>query len=323
VQLRKRSPRIVGVLAIAAIVAGVAVAFARAGQPVVTFGITLSPKPVVTAGQQTLAIAKFKNVGGNSLNNVVFTIPLPAGSGFVALSSSGCSPDSVGTTVTCLIGHVAAGDGATRYIVFTAPLSGSLTVSGTVTWDEALGNNVHQDTTSASDSTTLVSTTSPNATGACSTGAGTLRTVAATSSSGNQVGTSVAFSANNQGLPCTPVSVQDDVPVTVPNVTCTASPCVGALTTLPQLPGPATVTITFDGSLFPPPGSGPNPNKFVVYETLDPTATVGEAVPLCSTNPNHYTTYGTCEVGAAKYGTRGIQVTLQVPGRGIDPAWYG
>ena len=321
--MRRRigSKRVFVALAAAAVVAGIVVAFASAGQPDVTYGITLFPQPVVTAGQQTLAIAKFRNQGGNSLNKVTFTTPLHTGSSFVpALSSSDCT-SSNGITVICLVGHVAAGGSATRYIVFTAPAAGSLTLSSAATWDEALGNAVHQDTLPASATTAVSSATDANAMGVCSTTNAPLTTAPATSTSGNQVNTVVAFSANNQGLPCTPVSVSDDVPFTITNATCTASPCVGSGATLPQLASPATVTITFDGSLFPPPGSGPNPNRFVVFEIVNPGATSGEPVPLCSAGTT--TTYGTCEVGASKYGSRGIQVTLKVPGRAIDPAWFG
>jgi hypothetical protein len=297
------------------------VAFARASAPDVSFGITLYPTPVVTAGQQTLAIVKFKNQGGNSLNQVKFTTPLPGGASLLAgLSSTGCT-SSDGNIVSCLVGHVAAGGSATRYIVFTAPAAGSLTLESTATWDESLNNAPHQDTTTASATTTVVSATNGNAIGACSSTNEPLTTATATSASGNQVNTVVAFSANNQGLPCTPVSVSDDVPFTITNATCTASPCVGSGATLPQLASPATVTITFDGSLFPRPGSGPNPNRFVVFEIVNPGATSGEQVPLCSTGTT--TTYGTCEVGASKYGQRGIQVTLNVPGRAIDPQWFG
>ena len=310
------SRRVFIALAVTAVVAGSVVAFARASAPEVTFGITLYPAPVVTAGQQTLAIVKFANVGGNSLNHVTVTVPLPAGSAFLSsLSSGGCT--SSGGTVTCLVGRVAAGGSATRFIVFTAPAAGSLTLTSTVTWDESLNNSVHQDTTTASATANVVSGTDANALGTCSSSNADLATAAATSGAGNQVNTVVKFSTNSQGLPCTPISVQDDVSSTI--TTCTAKPCVGSSATLPQLASPAIVTITFDGSLFPPPGGGPNPNSFVVYEVAGNPS--GDPVPKCSTGTT--TPYGTCEVGASKYGSRGIQVTLKVPGRAIDPQWFG
>jgi hypothetical protein len=316
------SQRVFVVLAVVAVAAGSVVAFAHASAPEVNLGVTLYPAPVVTAGTQTLAIVKFANVGGNSLNNVTLKVPLPASSGFLSsLSSSGCT-SSDGLTVTCLVGHVAAGGSATRYVVFSAPsAAGQLTVTASATWDESLNNSTHQDTQNASATTSVVSGTDANAIGTCSSSNAPLTTAPATSGSGNQVNTAVTFSTNNQGLPCTPVSVLDDVPFTITNGTCTAKPCVGSSATLPQLPSAATVTITFDGSLFPPPGSGPNPGKFVVFEIVNPGATSGEQVPLCSTGTT--TTYGTCEVGASKYGSRGIQVTLKVPGRAIDPQWFG
>jgi hypothetical protein len=312
------SRRVFIALAVAAVVAGSVVAFARASAPDVTFGITLYPAPVVTAGTQTLAIVKFANVGGNSLNHVTVTVQLPAGSSFLSsLSSSGCT-SSNGLTAVCLIGHVGAGGSATRYVVFSAPSgTGQLAVSGTATWDESLGNTTHEDTTTASATTSVVSGIDANALGTCSSSNADLATAAATSGSGNQVNTVVKFSTNNQGLPCTPISVQDDVLSTI--TACTAKPCVGSSATLPQLASPATVTITFDGSLFPPPGAGPNPNGFVVYEIAGNPS--GDPVPKCSTGLT--TPYGTCEVGASKYGSRGIQVTLKVPGRAIDPQWAG
>src|SRR5712691_4812380 len=233
------SRRVFVALAVAAVAAGSVVAFARASAPDVSFGITLYPTPAVTAGQQTLAIVKFKNQGSNSLNLVTVSVPLPGGSSFLAgLSSTGCT-SSDGITVKCLLGHEGAGDSATRYVVFTAPSAGQLTVTASATWDESLNNSTHQDTTTASATTKVVSGTDANATGACSSTNAPLTTATATSTSGNQVNTVVAFSTNSQGLPCTPVSVLDDVPCTITNGTCTASPCVGSSATLPQLPSAA------------------------------------------------------------------------------------
>lgn len=320
------------VLLAATIAAGLlalGVTLSSAATPLPTLTLDVAPRPTVATSENVLGILKFSypaNASPTTLTGtfveVTITPALSSSAEFNSgLSSSFCSLQSL-SIVRCNLGNVRKGDDRTMFVVVSAPSGTSISMEGTAFWNENVkGKNPQPNNMVESDppslSTNVVSGTA-NANGKCTLGGSTLATNLQLGT-GNQVTTQATYSANSQGLPCTPVSVEDDIAITVTSVVCTASPCVGALVTLPLLLSSGTVTITFDGSLFPPPGPAPNPNTFVVYESLD--GITAEPVPLCSTGE---TSFGTCQLDAVKFGVRGIQVTLQVfPTSGIDPNYWG
>ncbi len=322
-----------GALVIATGVLVASVGIGGAATPLPTLTATVVPKPVVKTGENVLGIIKMSyspNGSPTNLSNpfvlVKISPALAEASDFKAtpLSSSSCAlePNSL-DVVRCTLSNIRAGDTRTMFVVVEAPNASSISMKPDAFWNERVSgkNPVPNNTVSGdADLTTVTSTTSTNSDGKCTTGGSSLNT-SLQFGTGNQVATQVTYPATTQALPCTPASVRDDVAFSLTNATCTASPCVGSEVTLPQLPAnnPANVVVTFDGSLFPPPGSAPNPSTFVVYEIV--SGTTGEAVPLCSSGET--TSFGTCEVGAVRFGTRGIQVTLKVPGTNVDPGYVG
>ena len=311
-----------GVLALGA-------ALSTAATPPPTLTLNVAPQPAVATSENILGILKLSypaNASPTTLAGtfvqVTITPALSSSAEFDSdLSSSFCSLRSL-SLVRCDLGNVRKGQSRTMFVVVSA--SGTTpTLAGAAFWNESQnGKNPQPNNTVSSTPpsafTTVVAGTG-NANGKCTVGGSNVGTSTALGA-GNQVGTHVNYPTNAQGFPCTPASVQDDIQITVTEVTCTASPCLGSQVNLPLLTSPATVTLTFDGSLFPPPGSPPNPNTFVLYEKVG--AAAPEAVPLCSTEET--TSFGTCKLDAVKFGTRGIQVTLSVmPASAVDPDYWG
>jgi hypothetical protein len=305
----------------------------RAANPLPTLKLLVSPKPVVAAGQNVIGILRFSyaaNASPTTLTSAFETVTIsPALSSALdyksALSSSECALQTL-STVRCDLGNVRAGDTRTTYIVVSAPSSGSqISMSGVAQWNENVnGGNPQSNnmvfSVPVTDLTAVVSGASAvNSDGKCSVGGSSLDTSASFTAS-NQQATHVDYPANAQGLPCTPAAIQDDQ--TVNGVLCNdgARLCKFSQIVLPLLATNsfASDVITFDGSLF---SSAPNLNKFRVLELLDPPDSSTEVVPLCSSG--NRSTGGACEVGAVKFGTKGIQVTLSVPGSLIDPRYGG
>jgi hypothetical protein len=326
-----RKSAVCAALVIAAGFLVASVGIGGAATPLPTLTATVVPKPVVKPAENVLGIVKLsysEDASPTTLSNpyvrVEITPALVEASDFkpAPLSSSFCALEANSLSfVRCTLSNIKAGDQRTMFVVVEAPNASSISMKPDAFWNERVSgkNPVPNNTVSGDLDSTTVST-SANSDGKCTTGGSSLNT-SLQFGTGNQVATQVTYSATTQALPCTPASVRDDVAFSLTNATCTASPCVGSEVTLPQLPAnsPANVVVTFDGSLFPPPGSPPNPSTFVVYEIV--SGTTGEAVPLCSSG--EATSFGTCEVGAVKFGTRGIQVTLKVPGANVDPGYVG
>lgn len=305
----------------------------QAANPLPTLKLLVSPKPVVAAGQNVLGILRFSypaNASPTTLTSVFETVTisptLSSASDYKsALSSSQCTLQTL-STVRCNLGNVRTGDTRTTYIVVSAPSSGSqISMSAVAQWNENVnGGNPQANnmipSVPGTDSTTVVAGTALNANGKCTVGGSTLDTSAVFGTT-NQQATHVAYPANAQGLPCTPVAIQDDLTPANDGV-CNDGKrsCVFSQIVLPLLATNtyATDVITFNGSLF---DSTPNTNKFRVLELLDPPDSTTEMVPLCSSG--NRSTGGACEVGAVKSGMQGIQVTLSVPGSLIDPRYGG
>jgi hypothetical protein len=335
--VRKSSSwKIAALIATLAVLAGLVakVSTGRAATPPPTLKLFVSPKPVVAAGQNVIGILRFSypaNASPTTITSVFETVTIsPALSSASdyksALSSSACTLQTL-STVRCDLGNVRAGNTRTTYIVVSAPSSGSqISMSGVAQWNENVnGGNPQSNnmvpSVPGTDSTTVVSgATAVNSDGKCTVGGSSLDTTASFTGS-NQQATHVDYPANAQGLPCTPAAIQDDQTPTNDGVCNDGTrSCVFSQIVLPLLATNtfATDVITFNGSLFDSP---PNTNKFRVLELLDPPDSTTEVVPLCSSG--NRSTGGACEVGAVKFGMKGIQVTLQVPGTTIDPRYGG
>jgi hypothetical protein len=331
-------------IALVASLAAITVLAATAGiggaaTPLPSLTVTVVPKPAVTAGQNVLSILKFEYPAGASpttITGVFVLVEIPAGSDFKAapLSSPNCKSQSVGI-VRCDIGNVRTGDNPTTiFVVVNAPSSAPTTgtpisISGTAYWNENVnGSNPRPNNSVPADpDSTFVfpSTGVVNTNGKCTVGGSSLDTSTQFGGS-NQQATHVDYPANDQGFPCTPASIQDDLTAEPNNGSCAGGvrACKFSQIVLPKLPEGsfATDVIKFDGSLFPSPGSGPSPTTFRVLELLDPPDPTTEIVPLCSTG--NRTAGGACEITAAKFGSRGIQVTLSIVPQGlIDPRYGG
>jgi hypothetical protein len=304
----------------------------RAATPPPTLSLTVAPQPVVTSGGRALAILKLAysaTATPTNLSNAFVEAYIPQGSFDGSFSSAACALDRQGVplpgetgpivdVVRCPVGNIRRGDSVRVQVAVRAPASSSLQIFGKGFWNEAGTDKNPQapnDSTPAvgfaSDSTTVVSTTNANAIGDCTGGGGTLST-SAVFGPGSRQSTVLNFSANDQGLTCTPVGVLDDV--TEPGVFCGRRLCSFSTIALPSLRDPATASITFDGSLFPPPGPAPNPETFRLLELETMTS-----VPLCPL----MTPLGACETGAEKFGSRGLRVFLSLTPTGIDPRYGG
>ena len=104
-----------------------------------------------------------------------------------------------------------------------------------------------------------------------------------------------------------------------PRLSACGQPCTTQVSfvTIPALPEPATVMITFERQILAP---GTKPRNFVLWETPDkypakPIRRV-QACPLPAGEDS-------CIVKVSKYRRKGIQVVLQVVGTGEDPRYAG
>jgi hypothetical protein len=328
--------------AIAAIVASVAGGVAS---PLPSLSLLVAPQPLVTTGENVLGILKFSydaNASPTTITKVyelvTITPALTSTSQFkgAPLSTSGCKLTDLGTvssTVRCDFGNLTAGAKRTVFVVVSAassaPTEGTtMKMQGTAYWNENLNGTNPQPNNSVSTAevTTKVfpGTGVVNENGKCTVGGASLETSTAFGVN-NQQATHVDYPANAQGFPCTPASIQDDQTAEANDGICAGGvrACKFSQIVLPLLSVDtfATDVITFDGSLFPSPGSGPNPTKFRVLELLDPPDPTTDIVPLCSSGTR--SPGGACEMSAVKYGTRGIQVVLSVRGSLIDPRYGG
>ena len=327
---------VVTIAAIAAVATSVA---GGVTTPLPTLSLLVAPKPLVTAGENVLGVVKFSydvNASPTTITHVYEIVTITPALSSISqfkggLSSSGCALQALGTvssTVRCDLGNLNAGDKRTIFVVVGAPSTGtSIAMEGAAFWNENVNGSNPQPNNMVSaspDSTAVIAGTGVvNGSGKCTAGGSSLDT-SAQFGGGNQQATHVDYPGNDQGFPCTPAAIQDDLtPASDGSCAGGVRACRFSQIVLPKLAAGsfATDVITFDGSLFPSPGSGPNPNKFQVLELLDPPDATTEPVPLCSAGTR--STGGACEVSAVKFGTRGIQVVLSVRGSTIDPRYGG
>ncbi len=308
-------PRTIAVLLLAsALILGVLVPASSANSPSTSFGLTLAPKPVVSAGSPALASATLANLGASALNQVEISFRIPAGSLEFASPAQGCTLTSP-TRVSCSIGKVAVGETVEQFVAFAAPTgSGDVTVDSEVKYKGGGGRTFSK---SDSDTTRVTAAGNPNEVGTCATAPGTIATDEAAGAA-NPQSTSVAFTESTV-LPCTPISVGETErtpadPGCPPGVKCTTQV---SFVTIPALPEPAVVTLTFERSILAP---GTKPKNFVLWETPDkyPAQPI-RRVQACPLPPGE----DSCIVKVSKYRKKGIQVVLQVFGTGEDPRYAG
>ena len=104
----------------------------------------------VAAGTNFTATATVTNNGPSAATNAVMTVPVPAGSSLISVSTplGACSSGGI---VTCSFGGIASGQSITVTLVFEALTQGSSTISATVAAgenDPMTGNNTASATTS-------------------------------------------------------------------------------------------------------------------------------------------------------------------------------
>lgn len=320
-----RARIIVSVLLALALSLGALSSSGGAGTPPIDLDLTLAPKPFVSSGSAALASASFVNGQAGTLADVEITFDLPAGSFESASPAERCSVSeptalsgSPTTRVSCRIGTVSGGESVVQFVTFTAPEgAGQVEVASEATYRKAWQASGRVYTRSDADSTGIAPAGSPDLVGACASSAGTLATAPA-SGEANPQSTSVVFD-ESKVLPCTPVSVGEqqrtsDNPGCPPGEKCTTQV---SFVTIPALPEPAIVTITFEPEILAP---GTKPKNFVLWETPDkypaqPIRRVQEC-PLPAGE-------GSCIVEISKYKRKGIQVVLQAFGTGEDPRYAG
>jgi hypothetical protein len=279
--------------------------------PAASLEVTVAPKPVVTAGGRVLASARFANEGAGRLSQVKITFEVPAGSFEFASPADGCSVK--GALVTCEIGKVSGGETVEQFVALTAPEGAS--EAEVVAKATFRGDGGHPKVDS--DATGVTAAGNPDEVGTCSTQAGTLATEP-TAGAANPQSTSVEFS-ESVVLPCTPVSVGEqertpDNPGCPPGETCTTQV---SFVTIPALPQPAVVTITFTRDVLP---HRTKPRNFVLWETPDkfPAEPIRQ-VQACPMPAGE----DSCIVKVRKIRKKGLQVVLEVIGSGDDPRYTG
>jgi hypothetical protein len=276
--------------------------------------LTVAPKPVVTEGGRVLASARFTNEGAFRLADVKISFEIPAGSFESATPADGCSVSGYdGSVVTCVVGKVLGGQTVEQFVALTAPEGAS--EAEVVAKASFKGDGGHPRVDS--DSTGVTAAGNPNEVGTCSSVAGTLATEPATGA-GNPQSTSVAFS-ESVVLPCTPVSVGEQErtpgnPGCPPDETCTTQV---SFVTIPALPEPAIVTITFTRDVLAP---GTKPKNFILWETPDkfPAQPIRQ-VQACPIPAGE----DSCIVKVKKTRKKGLEVVLKVVGSGEDPRYTG
>jgi hypothetical protein len=269
--MRTHPRTIVVVLLLAlGLVFGVLAPSSRANNTTTSFDVALAPKPVISAGSRALASARFANQGSSALSEVEITFVIPAGSLEFASPSQGCTSStppktSTGTTrVSCAIGKVAVGETVEQFVAFTAPAGvDGVTVVSEVTYK---GSGRRSFAKSDSDSTRVAAAGSPDEVGTCATAPGTISTLT-TAGEANPQSTSVTF-AESVVLPCTPISIGETERTTADPGCPPAVPCTTQVSfvTIPALPEPAIVTLTFEREILAP---GTKPKNFILWETPD------------------------------------------------------
>jgi hypothetical protein len=281
--------------------------------PSASLELVLAPQPLVSEGSRVLSSARFENNGAGRLTEVTISFKIPPGSFEFASPASGCWVNGSRTLVSCEIGKVRGGETVEQFVAFTAPAG----VHETEVTAQARFREDRGVARTDSDSVGVAAADDPDAVGTCATDAGTIATDVV-SREGNPQSTSVAF-VEAPDLPCTPISVGEqertpDNPGCPPGETCTTQV---SFVTVPALPKPALVTITFERELLPP---GTKPRNFVLWETPDkyPAQPI-RRVQACPLPPGE----DSCIVKVKKYRGKGIQVVLQVIGSGDDPRYAG
>lgn len=267
----------------------------------------------VSAGEQGVAVAEFKNLGPATANHVTVTFGA-SGSTLLAISSDvrGAVCDANG----CDVGSIRGFGSARVFAVFRGDQTGSLTA--TLRFDE--GNGTSPTTDTFSKSRGIVVSSAGDVVGDC-----LFRTdpgLTGTSSDGTQLVT-IEFAQPAGGLPCAPVDAS--IGATAP------AGFTEKVVTVDLLFDPAgkTVgTVVLDFATLP---NGFNYRKFVLREIVgdpnaDPLQTVvvgpcgGDGLP--QTTDSSLST-DSCVFLREKYPKNGAELTLHVFATGLDPGYVG
>jgi hypothetical protein len=272
----------------------------------------------VAVGSNGLAVAKFTNEGGATATHTVVSVQLPSGTSAAAISSVPAAACST-STVSCSFGNVKGGSQVKVFVQFTAtaPSSGPVTATATVSFDEGNGNNgtPTNDTvvSGPSNGITLVDTGASSALNGKCTGASSL------AASTDLQAISATYPAAAGDLPCTPV----DTGVDLVNIVVGSNDRI-TFVDLPLLSGNGLATVLWDLVTLP---KGTNVNSFVLHEIPGYPATIGDPSTWPAVQPcvSHAPPAGqdVCIDARAKLGAKGIRLTLQVAGQGVDPGLWG
>jgi hypothetical protein len=277
--------------------------------------VSLFPR-YLAVGSNGLAIAKFTNEAGATATHTVVAVMLPTGTSAAALSSvpaASCSTD----TVSCSFGNVTGGSTVKVYVQFTADSASSAPATATaqVSFDEGNGNSG-----SPSNDTIL----SAPSNGISIVDSGTSTALNGKCSNADTVGASTSLQAitaafsSAVGLPCAPV----DSGIDLVHLVAGSNDRI-TFVDLPFLTGDGLATVDWVLVTLP---KGTSVNKFVLHESPDGT-TGGDPTtwPVVQPCVSHAPPAGqdSCIDSTAKFGSKGIELTLKVLGQGIDPAWWG
>jgi hypothetical protein len=270
----------------------------------------------LAVGSSGLAIAKFTNEASSTATHTVVSVTLPAGTQTLTVSSSPAATCDL-ASVSCSFGLVSGHAIVKVYVVFKAvTASSATTATSTVSFDEGNGNSGSPtNDTVGSDPSAPIAIVDTGASAALNGKCAGADSVGASITSQTITAT---YPGASGGLPCTPV----DTGVDLTNVVSGSNDRI-MFVDLPALSGNGLATVVLDFATLP---TGSNINKFVLYEIPGYPATIGDpstwpTVPACV---SHAPPSGdSCIDKRAKFGAKGIELTLQVKGLGIDPSYWG
>jgi hypothetical protein len=278
-----------------------------------------SQPSVVTVNGSGFIKASFRAASGSqtgSATHVMITVKLNSALFFDRSDSSpNCALTGTANDVLCTINSVSPGETVKRYVVFTAPSTGSYTTDGSVSWDNGsngaggggAANGVPQPADAPLPTTTVYSATNSSHAGNCFlSGSGTVSTPPVSSKDNQQTSAEVGAAASFLGLPCPFAEVGED-PAPAGFDTDISHD------TIPQLSQPAKITLTRNSL----------PIKFEDFSWRflpDYPATVpSQTIPSCDKGQLPANAI-VCLLSSAKKGSGGTWTFLQ-QGTGDDPAY--
>jgi hypothetical protein len=294
--------------------------------------LTISVVPsYVAVGSDGVALAKFTNQGtATATQTVVAVTPPPGTSPVLPILSTPAATCSGSPVVSCSFGSVPGGSTVKVVVRFhgdTAsprdgdgnPIAGA--AHAKVSFDEGNvnKNSPSNDTVFVDSNSVAVVDVGSNTelNGKCADPVSTDSLSASTAI--QLIKVSYPSAKASLGLPCTPVDVGIDL----------QHPVAGSgnkitFVALPSLSGDGLGTVIIDLPTLP---QGSNLSKFVLREIPGYPGTIGspagwpQVIDCVAGAPAGGA--DSCILSRAKYGSKGIELTLKVVGTNVDPAYWG